>query len=127
MLRLNLLVLLLVVFLPFPTRLVAEALHQTGAERVDVTLYGLTLLAIRLLGAALDGYARREHLYSPQAGGGEPQDTPPKKLLPVVIGYVIAILFGLIAPFAAVAFYLGLAVYLVVPFRQVGRLLFRRP
>ena len=54
LLRLNLLVLLLVVFLPFPTRLVADALHQTGAERVDVTLYGLTLLVIRLLGPVKD-------------------------------------------------------------------------
>ena len=60
------LVLLVVAFLPFPTRLVADALHNTGAERVAVTIYGLTLLAIRLLGSALDAYARREHLYSPQ-------------------------------------------------------------
>ncbi len=57
--------LLVVVFLPFPTRLVAEALHNTSGERVYVTMYGLTLLAIRLLGSALDAYARREHLYSP--------------------------------------------------------------
>ena len=65
-LRLNLLVLLVVVFLPFPTGLVADALHKTGDERVYVTLYGLTLLAIRLLGFALDAYARHEHLYSPK-------------------------------------------------------------
>ena len=65
-LRLNLLVLLVVVFLPFPTGLVAEALRDTSDERVYVTLYGLTLLAIRVLGSALDAYARREHLYSPR-------------------------------------------------------------
>ena len=33
-LELNLLVLLVVAFLPLPTRLVADALHDTGAERV---------------------------------------------------------------------------------------------
>jgi TMEM175 potassium channel family protein len=33
-LRLNLLVLLVVVFLPFPTGLVADALHNTSGERV---------------------------------------------------------------------------------------------
>ena len=49
-------------FLPFPARLVAEALHHAGAERVAVTVYGLTLLAIRLLRSALDACARREHL-----------------------------------------------------------------
>ena len=38
-LRLNLLVLLAVVFLPFPTRL-AAASHNTSGERVYVTMYG---------------------------------------------------------------------------------------
>ena len=127
LLRLNLLLLLAVVFLPFPTRLLADALHNASGERVYVTMYGLTLLAIRLLGSALDAYARHEHLYSPRDDDEEPQDTPPKKLLPVVIGYVIAILIGLAAPGAAVALYFGLAVYLIVPFREVARLLFRRP
>jgi uncharacterized membrane protein len=124
-LQINLLVLLVVAFLPFPTRLVANGLHNTGAERVAVTIYGLTLLAIRLLGSALDAYARREHLYSPQSDGDEPQG-PRRKLLPVVIVYVIAILIGLVLPGAAVALYFGIAVYLIVPFRQVARLLFRR-
>ena len=129
LLRLNLLLLIAVVFLPFPTRLIAAALHNASSEdeRVFVTLYGLTLLAIRVLGAALDGYARHEHLYSPHQDGQESQEAPPKKLLPVVIGYVTAILIGLAAPGAAVALYFGLAVYLIVPFREVTRLLFRRP
>ena len=39
-LQINLLVLLVVAFLPFPTRLVADALHNTGAERVAVTSTG---------------------------------------------------------------------------------------
>ncbi len=96
-LELNLLVLLVVAFLPFPTRLVADALHDTGAERVSVTVYGLTLLAIRLLGSALGAYARRELLYSSQGEGDEVQG-PRRRLLPVVIGYVIAILIGLVCP-----------------------------
>ena len=124
--EINLLVLLVVAFLPFPTRLVADALHEgTDAERVAVTLYGLTLLAIRLLGSALGAYARREHLYSPQGDGAEVEG-PQRKLLPVVIEYVIAILIGLVLPWLAVALYFGIAVYLIVPFREVARLLFRR-
>lgn len=125
-LEINLLVLLVVAFLPFPTRLVTDALHNAGAERVAVTVYGLTLLAIRLLGSALDAYARRGHLYSPQGDGDEVQG-PRRRLLPVVIGYVIAILIGLVLPGVAVALYFGIAVYLIVPFRHVARLLFRRP
>ena len=124
--EINLLVLLVVAFLPFPTRLVADALHEgTDAERVAVTVYGLTVLAIRLLGSALDAYARREHLYSPQGDGAEVEG-PQRKLLPVVIGYVIAILIGLVLPWLAVVLYFGIAVYLIVPFREVTRLLFRR-
>jgi uncharacterized membrane protein len=124
-LRLNLLVLLVVVFLPFPTGLVADALHKTGDERVYVTLYGLTLLAIRLLGFALDAYARHEHLYSPK-GEDEELHSTQRKFLPVAIGYVIAILIGLALPVLAVVLYFGIAVYLVVPFRDAARVLARR-
>jgi len=124
-LRLNLLLLLAVVFLPFPTGLTADHLHNTTGERVYVTMYGLTLLVIRLLGAALDAYARYEHLYSPAKEGQELHGTQ-RKFLPVVIGYVIAILIGLLLPVAAVALYFGIAVYLVVPFREAARVLRRR-
>ena len=124
-LRLNLLALLVVAFLPFPTRLVADALQHTDAERVAVTFYGLTLLAIRVLGSALAEYARREHLYSPPGQDEEPPGEQ-RTLLSVVIGYVIAILIGLLWPGVAVALYFGIAIYLVVPFREVARLLFRR-
>ena len=123
-LRLNLLLLLVVVLLPFPTRLIAEALHNTSGERVYVTMYGLTLLAIRLLGSALDAYARYERLYSPAEEGQELQSTQ-RKFLPAVIGYVIAILIGLLLPVAAAALYAALAVYLVVPFREAARVLIR--
>jgi uncharacterized membrane protein len=124
-LRLNLVLLLVVVLLPFPTRLVAEALTNTSRERVYVTMYGLTLLAIRLLGSALDAYARYEHLYSPAQEGEELQSTQ-RKFLSVVIGYVIALIIGLLLPVAAAALYAGLAIYLVVPFREVAHVLIHR-
>jgi hypothetical protein len=40
-----------------------------------------------------------------------------------VVGYVVAILIGLVAPTLAVVLYFALALYLVVPFRDVRRLL----
>ena len=124
-LRLNLLLLLVVVFLPFPTGLAAEALHSTSGERVYITMYGLTLLAIRLLGSGLDAYARSQHLYS-QAREGEELHSTQRKFLPVVIGYAVAIVIGLALPVVAVALYFGIAVYLVVPFREAARVLIRR-
>ena len=68
LLRLNLPLLLVVVFLPFPTGLVADALHNKSGERVHVAVFGLAPLASRLLGFALDAYARHEHLYHRQGG-----------------------------------------------------------
>ena len=124
LLRLNLLVLLGVGFLPFPTRLVAEALHDVNGERVFVTMYGLTLLAIRIFGFALDEYAKREHLYNSEPGE-EPEQSG-RSNLAVLIVYVVAILVGLAVPPVAVAFYFGIAIYLVVPFREIRRLLFHR-
>jgi uncharacterized membrane protein len=123
-LQINLVLLLVVAVLPFPTRLVADALHEVPDERVAVTIYGLTLLAIRLLGSALDAYARREHLYVQRKEGEEIYER--RNPLIVVIVYVSAILIGLAVPQVAVALYFGIAVYLVLPFREVMRLLFRR-
>lgn len=56
----------------------------------------------------------------------ETQQQAHPRLLPVVIGYVIAILIGIVLPEVAVALYFGIAVYLVVPFREVARPAFRR-
>ena len=125
LLRLNLLVLLGVGFLPFPTRLVAEAIHDVNGERVFVTMYGLTLLAIRIFGFALDEYAKREHLYD--SGQSEEPEQSGRSNLAVLVVYVVAILIGLAVPPVAVAFYFGIAIYLVVPFREIRRLLFHRP
>jgi uncharacterized membrane protein len=124
-LRINLLLLLVVVFLPFPTRLVAETLGDVNGERVYVTTYGITLLAIRVLVFALDSYARREHLYG-GSGVDEELEAERTTLIPATIGYLIAVGVGLVLPRLAVAVYFGVAVYLVVPLREIARLLFRR-
>ena len=124
LLRLNLVVLLAVSVLPFPTRLVAEGIHDSSDERLFVALYGLTLLAIRVLLFALDDYCQREHLYTPS--GEDEEASPRKDLLPVVAGYVVAILAGIALPAVAVGLYCVLALYLVVPFRELGRVLLTR-
>jgi uncharacterized membrane protein len=47
--RINLLLLMAVSFLPYPTRLVAEAIRTDSAERAAVIFHGLNLLAISTL------------------------------------------------------------------------------
>lgn len=123
-LRLNLLLLLVVAVLPFPTRLVAQGLDDVSGERVFVTMYGLALLGIRVFLYALDAYARRERLYPPESVD-EP-DTVTRTVLPVVLVYGIAILIGLVLPAVAVGLYCAVAVFLVVPFGELRRLIFHR-
>ena len=126
LLGINLMLLLVVAFLPFPTKLIADGLGDQNGERVFVTIYGLTLLTIRLISFLLDAYARHEHLYSaPEADTEVEEDR--REILPVLALYGLAIVLGLAAPKAAVGLYLALAVFLVVPFRDVRRLLFSRP
>lgn len=56
----QLLLLLVVAFLPFPTRLVAEALPtDLDAERAAVLFYGATLLVISVIMTAMWTYAAR--------------------------------------------------------------------
>ena len=101
-LRLNLFVLLAVSFLPFPTRLLAEGLGEPAAERAAVTVFGATLLVIRLAGMACDRYARDAGLYlpAPTATGTETADLvgddeelrrSRRASLAVIVGYAIAI------------------------------------
>ena len=126
LLGINLMLLLVVAFLPFPTKLIADGLGDQNGERVFVTIYGLTLLTIRLISFLLDAYARHEHLYSAPENDDE-VDEDRREILPVLALYGLAIVLGLAAPKAAVGVYLALAVFLVVPFRDVRRLLFSRP
>jgi uncharacterized membrane protein len=125
-LRLNLLFLLAVSFLPFPTRLMADALEKSTAhQRVAAVVYGLTLLMIRLLITALSAYAQHEHLRQPRADDPDLQDARTKFRF-VVVGYGVTILLGLLLPTVAIVLYFALAVYLIVPFRTVARVAFGR-
>ena len=58
--RLNLALLMAISFLPFPTKLLAEAIHDRDAERAAVIFYGATLLVTSLLLSALCGVITRD-------------------------------------------------------------------
>lgn len=130
LLRLNLLLLLAVSFLPFPTRLVAGSLSlaPTGPERVAAVLYGLALLAVRVLLAGLFAYASRKHLLVEALAGPDSEEVAAvrRKSAPTIVAYAATVALGLVIPVAAVAVYFGLAVVAGTPFRQVAHLLRRR-
>jgi uncharacterized membrane protein len=116
--RLNLLLLMLVSFLPFPTKLVAEAIDLTSAERAAVIFYGLVLLAISVVISALWRYvADHRHLLKPDVSD---EDVAAITLLtaPSMGFYLVVVLFALVAPEIAAFGYLAIAV--VAVFRTRG-------
>jgi uncharacterized membrane protein len=117
--RLNLLLLLVVSFLPFPTRLFAEYIEQEKPERVAVTFYGLTLLLASLMLWVLWRYAVRADLVRPDLADEEIQLLT-RRLNPGLAGYVVLIAAGLFLPVIAVVGYLAIALYYIIPFRRLS-------
>jgi uncharacterized membrane protein len=123
--RLNLLVLLLVSFIPFPTKLVAEFIGDRDPERVAVVFYGLTVLALALALTVFVRYAaehRRLVADDVEAHVVEAALTHQ----PSFALYAIGIGLGLVFPTVAVVVYLLTAIYLGIPLRTLRRLLGRR-
>ncbi len=118
--RLNLLLLMTVSLLPFPTRLLAEHIRQTDAERVAATVYGSTLLASATLLSVLWRHALRRRLVDPSATDTDVRLLT-RRLEPGLAGYVGLILLGLFLPLVAVFGYLLIAVNLLVPIRRGAR------
>ena len=108
--RINLLLLMVVAFLPFPTRLVAEAIRDRGAERAAAIFYGACLVAIALMISALWGVvARDRQLLQPEV-----TDDEVKAILlastPSIGFYAGAIALAIVAPRIAAFGYLLIAV-----------------
>ena len=112
--RLNLLLLLVVSFLPFPTRLLADYIGQDSPERVAVTFYGISLLLASTLLMVLWRYAVRAHLVRPDAADEEIQLLT-ERLTPGLAGYLVLIISGLFLPILAVIGYLAIALYFIIP------------
>ena len=70
--RLNLILLMIVSFLPFPTRLMAETIRNSDAETAAAIFYGTTLLAISVVTWALwQTVARNRDLLRPEVTDDE--------------------------------------------------------
>lgn len=120
LLRLNLLLLLVVSFVPFPTGLLAQALGDTDASKVATTVYGVTLLLAAVVTSALWRYALHAELVRTDAGAQVVRAIT-RRLAPGLAGYVVMILVGLVLPTIAVVGYLLIAVYYLVPMRTLRR------
>jgi uncharacterized membrane protein len=112
--RLNLLLLMTVSFLPFPTRLMAEAIHDESAERIAVVFYGAALLVNTLvLGAMWQAIARRRDLLRPEISDAEVQELQ-RRTVPNIGFYLGVTLLAILAPYVAAVGYLLIAMLAVV-------------
>ena len=108
--RINLLLLMTVSFLPFPTRLVAEAIRDRNAERAAAIFYGLCLLAIAVLFSALwAAVVRDRRLLKPEVTEEEVNSILIASS-PSIGFYAGAIALAIVAPRAAAIGYLLIAV-----------------
>ena len=120
LMRLNLLLRMVVSFLPFPTRLLAEYIGEEEPERVATTVYGINLLMASGLVSVLWRYAVHARLVRPHAPE-EDVRTLTTRLTPGLAGYLVMIALGLFLPRLAVLGYLAIAVYIIVPFGAIKR------
>jgi TMEM175 potassium channel family protein len=110
--RINLVLLLVVAFLPFPTRLVAEAIDATEAERAAVLFYGATLFVVSALFAAIGRYALSRDLVLDEARAEVQQLSA--RLSPSLGFYGVVLALAVVVPSVAAVGFLAIALYAVL-------------
>jgi TMEM175 potassium channel family protein len=108
--QVNLVLLMAVAFLPFPTGLVAQAIRHSSAERAAVIFYGGWLLVISLLYSALWATVVSDRsLLKPDVSEKE-VDAIARATTPNLGFYLAVILLAFIAPQVAAFGYLVIAI-----------------
>jgi uncharacterized membrane protein len=127
LLRLNLVLLLVAAFLPFPTAVLSQAFEEsTQSERAAVAFYGLTALAIELILRWMIRYASTRPELVEGAVPSLPKSERGWRVTIGSAGYTLAIVLGvLLLPHIAGAFYLLIALRGVLVSGQEGRLSIR--
>jgi uncharacterized membrane protein len=112
--RLNLLLLMAVSWLPFPTRFMAEAMRTADAERAAVIVYGASLLLISAIISGMWGaIALDRRLLKPEVSDAE-ITVILRQSAPNIGFYVSLTVLALLLPRAAAAGYLVVAVVAVL-------------
>jgi len=115
LLFLNTLLLMVVAFTPFPTRLVAEFLRRGDDERTAALAYGITFVIMSVLFQLLWRWmATGRRLIRPEVAQSELDDIS-RSYNPGVPIYAAATLVALASPLASIALYLAIAVFYALP------------
>lgn len=115
LLLLNVLHLMLIAFLPFPTAVLAEAFHRGMDESVAAAFYGRILTAIGIFVNAMWRYAARgNRLLSTQITATKIRQISRQFLIGPTV-YAIATVVALVLPWLAVLLYILLNVFYLWP------------
>ena len=113
----NLLLLMAVAFLPFPTKLMAEAIHDTGAARAAAIFYGAALLVISILVRLLWASAVRDRRVLTPDLSEKDIAAIGVSTTPNIGFYVAVIVLAVFAPRVAVFGYLVIAIVALLRMR----------
>jgi TMEM175 potassium channel family protein len=120
LLRLNLLLLMVVAFLPFPTHLAAEAITRTSAERAAILFYGTTLFAISLIITAMVHYVAAHPDLIQEGVDRDRVTAAAARTRPNVGFYVVVLILALAVPTIAAFGFLAIALLALAPRRPSG-------
>jgi uncharacterized membrane protein len=119
LMRANLILLMAVAFVPYPTRLIAESIHDESAERTAVIFYGTTLLAVSIIAAVMWRIVvLSPDLLRPEFSAADMRALA-RRAEPNLAFYAGFTVFALLAPRAAAFGYLVVAVLQVARVRGV--------
>jgi uncharacterized membrane protein len=112
--RLNLIFLMVVSFLPFPTQLLAAGVRGREAERTAVLFYGAVLAVMLFMISVLCRYvSSHPELLHPQARATELEDLA-RQITPGLGFYAAVLALSIVAPHLAAFGYLAVAILGVV-------------
>lgn len=115
LLLLNVLFLMLIAFLPFPTAVLAEAFHRGTDERVAAAFYGGIFTVIGIFATSMWRYAARGHrLLAPHLTAKKAQQME-RRFLIGPIAYATAAVAALIVPWLAVLIFALLNLFYIWP------------
>jgi uncharacterized membrane protein len=118
-LYLNVIFLLPVAFVPYPTALVAQHIQEPDARTVAVLVYGAVSVLVALMFNVLWTYASARNLVRESARDQMVQVARGFRLGP--LAYLAATVTALVNPFVSMAAFAALAVYWMLPGRIPGR------
>lgn len=114
LLLLNTLHLMFISFIPFPTAVLARALHDHAGQEVATAFYGGVLCVTGILVTLIWFHAHRHHLVT----GDVSRDSAKwntRRFFIGPIGYGIGAVVALMAPVIALTFYIALNIFFIWP------------